>query len=116
MYSIAAQTNTAYEISGTLNLYENGTVKYSPESPYCGKQQISLSSYNLTIKKCNNEDNRCQFPKRPLSPWAVMLLHEKCSLRKECHSLNLSSQAKELKNDNLHSVLIGYQCLGMLLF
>lgn len=113
MYSIAAQTSAGYEMNGILSLYENGTFKNSTESPYCSiNQKLSLSSYTLKIEKCNNEDNRCQYQKKPLSPWAVMLLHEKCSFKKECDYVNFSSETKELKNDTLHSVLIDYQCLG----
>ena len=114
MYSVAVQTYTASEITSIVNLYENGTVQDHLETPYCkNKQKISLSSYTFRIKNCNNGDKRCQFPNKPLSPGAIMVLHDECSFKTECDSLDFSTDAKEQKNDSLHDVVIGFHCFGM---
>ena len=115
---ICLQMLTIDEYSGTISLFDNGTVKDTKssesESPFCeNKQKMSLLSYNFKIKtKCSNGDKKCRFQEKRLSPKAEMLVHEKCSFKRECDQLNFKSGANEHKNDSLHSLLIYYQCLG----
>ena len=111
MYGLL-QTTKAEEFSGVISLYDNGTVKDSSKSPYCGRnQRISLSSYEFGIKKCNSEERRCQYQKKPLSSEAELILHNGCSFKQECDSLNFSTLAEQ-QNNILDSVVIGYDCLG----
>ena len=111
---ISLQIIAADEFSGMISLFNNGTVKDTKEIPYCeNKQNISLSSYSLRIKqKCSNEEGRCRIQEKSLSPEAVMLLHESCSLKRECDDLDFATETKEHKNVNFHDVAIRYHCLG----
>ena len=108
---------TTDEFSGMIRLFNNGSVLDSSESPLCdSEQKISLSSYNFRIKKCIDNNTRCMYPTAPLSQEAKMILHDGCSYRHECDHLNFATVAHDhYYNNRLHSLRIGYSCLGIYL-
>ena len=104
---VSLQMISTIGFSGTVSLFKNGSVRDAKESPYCNnKQKFSLSSYSLRIKQtCSNLERRCRIQEKPLSPESVMLLHDRCSFKRECDQLNFETEFKEHKN-------VSFACCG----